>query len=340
VLIGNFVLEIHGMTMDYFMVLFTTSCFANMLGLNISASFNSAVTIYILIPFLIIPQLLLSGVIVKFDKLNPTITLQNTVPFTGEVMTSRWAFEALAVNQFKKNQYERQFYAYDKAMANADFKKNYWIPNLNARIDKCENNMKDKSLVADVQRDLDLIKFEIQKEMKSSKKIVFKYLDQLTTSNFNARVADEIRNHLKSLNTYYIKIYNKNSDNKDKKIAERNTANKEAFLKEKNEYENESLNDLVRNSTEFNKILESEGQLIQRADPVFLDPVQSEYGRAHFFAPRKKMFGKYFDTYWFNLTVIWAMSLLLAITLYFDVLKRMLDGLENVFSRIFPSKSR
>jgi hypothetical protein len=36
-----------------------------MLGLNISSAFNSAVTIYISIPFLIIPQLLLAGVVVK-----------------------------------------------------------------------------------------------------------------------------------------------------------------------------------------------------------------------------------------------------------------------------------
>jgi amino acid transporter len=52
----------------------SASCFANMLGLNISSAFNSAVTIYISIPFLIIPQLLLAGVVVKFDKLNPTIS--------------------------------------------------------------------------------------------------------------------------------------------------------------------------------------------------------------------------------------------------------------------------
>ena len=44
---------------------------ANVLGLNISASFNSAVTIYIIIPILLIPQILLSGVVVQFDQLNP-----------------------------------------------------------------------------------------------------------------------------------------------------------------------------------------------------------------------------------------------------------------------------
>ena len=75
VIIGNTVLGIGNMYGDYWLVLFTTGCFANLLGLNISSSFNSAVTIYILIPILIIPQILLSGIIVKFEKLNPTLKI-------------------------------------------------------------------------------------------------------------------------------------------------------------------------------------------------------------------------------------------------------------------------
>ena len=73
-------------------ILFSTSCFANLLGLNISSAFNSAVTIYILIPILLIPQLILSGVVVKFDKLNPIIGNTETVPLVGDLMASRWAF--------------------------------------------------------------------------------------------------------------------------------------------------------------------------------------------------------------------------------------------------------
>ena len=101
VLVGNTVLELKGMYLEYWLVLFSAACFANMLGLNISSAFDSAVTIYILIPFIIIPQLILSGVIVKFEKLNPIITVQKKVPLTGEIMASKWAFEALAVNQLK-----------------------------------------------------------------------------------------------------------------------------------------------------------------------------------------------------------------------------------------------
>ncbi|MGC3945096.1 MAG: hypothetical protein QM762_11375 [Chryseolinea sp.] len=56
VMVGNYVLEIKGMFLEHWFILFTTACFANLLGLNISSGFDSAVTIYILIPLLLIPQ--------------------------------------------------------------------------------------------------------------------------------------------------------------------------------------------------------------------------------------------------------------------------------------------
>src|SRR3546814_19578696 len=100
--------------------LFTTSCFANLLGLNISSSFNSAVTIYILIPLLLIPQLILSGVVVKFDKLNPRIGNIEAVPLVVYLMASRWTFEAAMVPQFNANQFEREFFMFDQVKIERD----------------------------------------------------------------------------------------------------------------------------------------------------------------------------------------------------------------------------
>jgi amino acid transporter len=110
VLVGNSILEVKGMLLPFWMVLFSTSCFANVLGLNISATFNSAKVIYIIIPILIIPQLLFSGVIVRFDRLFPAISSQNSVPLIGNVMTSRWAYEAMAVHQFRNNEFNKIFF--------------------------------------------------------------------------------------------------------------------------------------------------------------------------------------------------------------------------------------
>ena len=100
------------------------------------------------------------------------------------------------------------------------------------------------------------------------------------------------------------------------------------------QYQNEALGDLVRNKNEVNNILEIDGAYIQRADPVFLDPKRDSFINAHFYAPRKMMFGTYVDTFWVNMMVIWFMSLTMAITLYFDLLKKLLDSFEGITGSI------
>ena len=94
------------------------------------------------------------------------------------------------------------------------------------------------------------------------------------------------------------------------------------------------------NKNDLNKSIEADGELIQRADPVFLDPPADKFIRAHFYAPRKAAFGKYFDTYWVNMLVIWFTTLTLVIALYFDLLKKLLDGGENLFSKIGGGKKQ
>ncbi|MBI4945608.1 MAG: ATP-binding cassette domain-containing protein [Bacteroidetes bacterium] len=332
--VGNSILCIKGMYFDYWFVLFTTACCANILGLNISASFNSAITVYILIPILLIPQLLLSGVIVHFDKLNPILTTQKNVPMSGEVMTSRWAFEALAVNQYKNNKFEKQFYTFDKKKSVASFKKDYLIAKLKGKIDKSITNYKDPAFKDEVMSDLTLCREEIKKEMKVTKRIPCPVIDQLELGKFNEEVAAKMQEYLNNIQQYYIKTYNIAGDEEDKLIGKINKEKgADKFMQMKNEYENESLIDLVtnRNSME-DKILENDGELIQRSDPIFLDPPADKFLRAQFYAPRKAIFGTYFDTYWVNMSVIWVMTILLFITLYFDALKKLIDGAENLFS--------
>ncbi len=339
VLIGNWVLEIKDMNTWYWLVLFSSSCFANMLGLNISASFNSAITIYILIPFLIIPQLLLSGVIVKFDKLNPSITSQSVVPFTGEVMTSRWAFEALAVNQFKDNVFNRDLYKYDKALSIATYKKDYWLTELNKKLDNCENNYKNPANKEEITDALKMVSDEIKKELNVPEikrtHLQCPHLEMVTLETFSPTVANEIRHFLDGLKTYYLNKFKNATKGKDTQVGgfTSDSVNRAVYLQLKDDYENESLNDLVTNRTTPYRILDLDGKYIQKIDPIYLDPVDSNLGRAHFFAPRKKIFGRYYDTYWVNIWVIWGMSVVLGLALYFDLLKKFINMLENIFSR-------
>jgi len=65
VAVGNSIFGIRGMWFEYWLVLFSCWATSNMMGLLISDSFKTVVTIYILIPFLVIPQIILSGIIVK-----------------------------------------------------------------------------------------------------------------------------------------------------------------------------------------------------------------------------------------------------------------------------------
>ncbi len=332
VIVGNSVLGIQGMFTDYWMVLFTSSCFANILGLNISSAFNSAVTIYILIPFLIIPQLLLAGVVVKFDKLNPTLAAQGSVPISGEIMASRWAFEALAVNQFKENRYEHNFYKYDKSISVAQYKKDYWMPKLESKLVKIENELKEGKKLTDVKSDIALLFNEITKETKINKKVTCDVLPQINEKNYNPAVAAAIKAYLLNIKNYYINVQNTAYKKLDevKLSMQKTPADKDKFLELAANYDNENLNNLVKNAGELNRCIEKDGKLIQQIDPVYQDPVDSKMGRAHFFAPRKNFMGTYFSTYWFNICVIWMMSITLIITLYFEVFKKILDALGNI----------
>lgn len=122
VVVSHWILEIKGMTMSFWFVLFSTACFANLLGLNISAAFKSAVTVYILIPLLLIPQMILSGLLFSYDKLNNAISQRGKVPVLADMMVSRWAFEAMVVDQFVNNEYEQSFYKYHREQSQANFR--------------------------------------------------------------------------------------------------------------------------------------------------------------------------------------------------------------------------
>lgn len=340
ILVGNNILGINGLFTDYWLVLFSTSCFANMLGLNISAAFNSVVTIYISVPFLIIPQLILSGVIVKFDKLNPLLTQPGSVPWSGEMMTSRWAYEALAVNQFKNNNFEKHFYPFDKVISNAQYKKVYWIPKLQNKLTKIEDELKDKNINQSIlMQDIQLVKNEILKENEKMKsKVPYPFnieeIQALSINTISSEVINNIRTYLFDLNNYYIDLENIARKKKDEKARsmQKTPKEKEAFVKLEEDNENEALNQLVTNSNDISgeRCMEKDGKLIRRIDLVFYDPEDSNFGGAHFYAPRKKFLGVYIDTLYFNTAVIWLMTLILWITLYFDVFKNILEYFGNL----------
>jgi len=329
VIIGCLILKIPGMTFTYWVIMFSTSCFANVLGLNISSSFKSVITIYILIPLLIIPQLILSGVVVNFDKLNPSIASEDKVPLIGEVMASRWAFEALAVTQFKENPYEKQFYEYDQVNANSEFKTVYLIPSLLSKLESCRLHRKasDPDSLAQVDSDFITIKNEIEKMVNDPDNI--KSLSQLNRKDFSEATYQDIRKKLIGIKTYFNKESRKALKDRDKITNALRKENGDDFLlQEKRKYVNDRISVLVRNTQTNHRLLESENELIQKLYPIYLIPDHSSNPldfRAQFYQPYKFFFGIHVPTQWFNVGIIWMMSFLFVITLYFDVLKKIIS---------------
>ena len=338
VLVGSTVLQIEGMFMTHWAILFTVSCFANMMGLNISSAFNSAVTIYILIPILLIPQLILSGVVVRFDKLNPLIGNQETVPFVGDLMASRWAFEASMVAQFKDNRFEKEFYELEKTIADADYKRVYYIPTLQSKLDLVHLNYRNPKADTTINNaPLELLQLEIGLELNLIGKQHFLEAALLQPTTFDSTVYEKTRTFLLTLKKYYSNRASDAYAAKEKK-AQAMTAllgGEKEFESFRISHQNDAISVLVKNQDEAVRIIESKGRLIQKLYPIYKNPEPDHFidFDAPFYLPSKHFMNTTIDTLTFNLCVIWSMSLLLYITLYFDILRKLLIGLENISLR-------
>ncbi len=334
--VGNLLLEIKGMFFTHWAILFSASCFANLLGLNISSAFNSAVTIYILIPILLIPQLILSGVVVKFDKLNPMIGNSSTVPFVGDMMASRWAFEAAMVAQYKDNRFEKEFYPDDKVMALSDYKKIYYIPTLETKLGFVNLNAKSEEAGIQqlVEKDLTVLRYELARELEFVNKNDFASMDKLAVGRFDSAAFLECSSFLEALKKFYVNRYNQADKAKEKIVrGMTNSSEKEAeFEAMRHDYQNEAITELVKNTAETNRIIEKDGRLVQKFFPIYKDPEPEHLVDfdAQFYMPAKHFLGRNVDTLFFNIGVIWSMTIVLTLTLYYEVLRRIVDGLSNI----------
>ncbi len=329
ILVGSVILEIKGMTLSYWLILFSVSCFANILGLNISSGFNSVITIYILIPLLIIPQLILSGVVVDFNKLNSAFSNEKKVPLIGELMASRWAYEALAVTQFRDNPHNAQFYDLDRIVAQNTYKSIYYVKFLQDNLAWCFNNS-DNPIV---EQKLVLIKTEIEKELKVFGADKFTNIDKLTKDQLSKEVFEEGKEFLGALQRVYNNRRREAKTELDSKIAALTSTNEKeaAFYNMKSRYENDRINYMLRNIGTKKRIVESKGELVQKIYPIYAlntDPDHILDFRTNFYYPQKHFAGTYLDTKVFNVLVIWSMTLFLFIALYFDWLRKIVGSKE------------
>jgi hypothetical protein len=118
------------------------------------------------------------------------------------------------------------------------------------------------------------------------------------------------------------------SDSVTKSIVRR--IGSEEFINLKNNYYNRSLEELVLGRTTIiEKTLETNKKIIQKFEPAYIKPI-SKYGRAQFYAPYKQIGNIKIDTFWFNLLILWLETLILYITLYYNLLQKIVKYFENL----------
>ncbi|MFN7236050.1 MAG: ATP-binding cassette domain-containing protein [Cyclobacteriaceae bacterium] len=335
IVVGNAILEIPMTEYRYWLILFSAACFANMLGLNISSAFDSAVTIYILIPILIIPQLLLSGVVISFDKFNPSVSRPKSVPLLGEFMASRWAFEAYMVTQFKDNPFEKPFYSIDQKQALAEYKRTYYIPKLESHLANVANNRSDWRQTDPqhaVNKSIRTLRSELEHEISRIGAGRYDELEKLVPGKFDSSAQVATARFLETLKRYYA-LRSTNAMAARDSLVRTLTGNQDAlnrFQLLRLRYQNEAVTETVENKNKT-RITEFEGEIVQKIFPIYFDDHRPSHlfdFKASFYVPTKHFAGRYYDTYYFNISIIWAMTIGLYLLLYFEVLKKIVHGLE------------
>jgi ABC-type multidrug transport system ATPase subunit len=327
-LVANPVLGIKGLFFPYWLTLFATAFCANMLGLNISSALNSAIAIYIVIPLLMIPMMILSGAMFPFDKLNRKLARVDKVPIVADLMPTRWSYEALMVKQFTGNEYGRRVYPLNQQMSISDFNTIYRIPRIAYALEvEIESLMPGQKTDTDDNR-LNLIKNEIRTIAATGITPPFEGADSLTRELFSASLGRRAANWLNGADREYRRLSTIADMNLDNYISN----NREALNLLYNNYHNDKLEDIVRKVYERNKVLEYDDRLIQNVDLIYLEPLPSGSldFRTHFMAPAKALLGMRIDTFTFNISLLFFSVIVLYGFLRLEVLRKLIRILENI----------
>ncbi len=305
ILIGNTIMGLHGLFTTWWIILFTTALVASLTGLLLSQCLNSVVAIYISIPILLIPQILLCGLVVSFTDLSPKSTTGN-VPLLGDIIPSRWAYEALAVTSFTDNPYEKNFFDGDK--------------------EKYETQYYNMAFLYELQSQLETMKSKDSLQAKSGNK----YLDVIHTNlpvitaycNMQPYQGD---NSYESLRKYMLQAEdilkqrsNKITLKQDAKIANFIRQNgKESLIELKRDNFNTKLEDCVTGLDQPLMVEVVDKYIVPRKGIIFLTPL-SRSGRAPFYSSEKVVGDWHIKTLWFNLFAMFIMGVIVTIMLLTD----------------------
>ena len=313
IVIGNTIMGIHGLFLTWWFILFVTALLANLTGLLLSQCLNSVVAIYISIPMLLIPQILLCGLVVSFSDLTPRSTTGN-VPLIGDLIPSRWSYEALAVSSFTDNEYERQFFETDKG--------------------KYETQYYNIGLLDELQSQLETMKDE-QRQGKKAKvdhmEVIRTNLPQLTAfcglKPYQGDDSYESLNiYLKQAEAILAKRGNQFTLKGDALVSDYIRHNgKDAFLQLKRNNYNTKLEDCVIGADQRRMLDVVDNYVVPRMYSIYLTP-QSQIGRAPFYSSEKILGTWHIKTLWFNMGVLLLMCIIMVILLTKNIIINIINN--------------
>ena len=246
-------------------------------------------------------------------------------------MTSRWAYEALAVEQFANNPFEKQFFHLDAVMSRATYKKDWWIAAMRERLAKCEHLINQNAPPDSFTTPLRVLNTGFSEEAKLFPPYKFMFMDDLKKNQFNLRSGIIMRNTLDSLKEFYIDLFNNANEKKEILISQlTDTPQKEeSFNTAKNKYENESLEEMVRSSNQTDRLVVTNEKIIQRFEPIYHINASERFFQAPLFSSVKNFFRNPVNTMTANVLVIWLMSVFLYLTLQLNLFRKVIE----LFSR-------
>ena len=260
------------MLIPFWLILFSAAFMGNIIGLNISSGLDSVISIYILIPLILVPQLLLGGAMIRFDDLHKSFTNKTYVPLIGNLMTTRWAYEALTVEQFKNNKFEEIFYNDEKIISNADYKTSFLIPQLQNMLNLCMRRKESGLDSLALTQDLRIIRNELR-VISLTEGIPFQYNHLLNYNDFSESVNEQAYQYLVRLDNILTKAEEEANDRKSAKYQQMvSDLGQDGFVDFKQKYYNKKLADIVLNREEISKVYHTNKRLVQKKDPIFMEP--------------------------------------------------------------------
>lgn len=305
ILVGNYIMGLHGLFAEWWLILFVTAFLSNLMGLLLSQCLSSVVAIYISIPMLLIPQILLCGLVVSFSDLTPKSTTGN-VPLIGDIIPSRWSYEALAVTSFTDNPYEAPFFELDKQKYENQFYNMGVLNELQSQLETKKDEEKKGKPVDPMH--LETIRMNLP-EITSYCQMKPYQGDYSYTSLYD---------YMKEAENILAKRSNEATLKADNKMAAMiREQGKESILQLKRDNYNIKLEDCVIGADQRQMLDVIDGHLVPRMSIIYLTP-RSQCGRAPFYSSEKIIGSWHIKTLWFNMSVLLLMCIILIILLLTD----------------------